>query len=854
MGRQVPSPRDCGLPEKFSAWRPAQEHALAALLASTKRIKAISAPTGFGKCFGKGTPVLLHDGRIVPVEDVTVGSAVMGADGTAKIVSGLTRGWGRLYRVSPTKGDPYIVNGDHILCLVLTDTSEYVELTVSDYLTRSATFKHRAKGYRVGVEKFGVAPRSLPLPPYFLGVWLGDGHLRSPQVTTADLEIATYLSSVADQFGLRMKRKQGHGCYTYGLVGSKSTPNPITMSLRGLGLKDRKFIPHSYRVGTPESRLQLLAGLLDTDGYLVKDTVFEISSQYADLAADIVFVARSLGFAAYATPAQKSCQTGMVGTYYRVTISGDTNTIPTRIPRRIAHPRQQRKDVLRNGIRVTPTADGDFFGFQLDSPDARFLLGDFTVVHNSAVAVAYALLTKQPTCIVTDNKGLQDQYSTDFAPCGMVDIRGRRNYCCDYRAGYTCEEGYVAQCPYRGTVACPSSVAEMRAATSSLVVTNYDKWTSARKFGQGMQHFTQVIFDEGHRATEAVDRAVQVVLHHREIEEGMRVPFPHASEAHDFTVWKPWASAVKMLAQEQFKALRAKVLATSTPKAAWIRQLTHLRLLGKRLGMIATARPADWLVEPTKDGYQFDPIASGRYAESTLFLGIPSIVIISATLRPKTLYMLGQREGSFDYQEFDSEFDPDRSPVYYIPTMRVDKRATSLDPVWLKLDQIAAQRRDRKGIVHTISYARREDLMASSRFAPSMIVNPKGEAPTDTVSLFKSSGPGTILVSPSVGAGYDFPGSSCEWQMVCKIPFPDSRSKIVKARQERDPEYAAYHAMQTLVQCFGRGMRSADDQCEGFIVDSHLDWFFPRFKHLAPRSFHRVFRRREVLPDPPPRL
>src|ERR1700722_19330581 len=110
----------------------------------------------------------------------------------------------------------------------------------------------------------------------------------------------------------------------------------------------------------------------------------------------------------------------------------------------------------------------------------------------SPVCVAAALISKVPTCVVTNSRGLQDQYLKDFKEIGMVDIRGKRNYKCDMRADYTCEEGHAARCPSKGALGCSASNAEMRAATSSLVVTNYAKWTSARKYGMGMQHFQQV--------------------------------------------------------------------------------------------------------------------------------------------------------------------------------------------------------------------------------------------------------------------------------------------------------------------------------------------------------------------------
>jgi Rad3-related DNA helicase len=472
----------------------------------------------------------------------------------------------------------------------------------------------------------------------------------------------------------------------------------------------------------------------------------------------------------------------------------------------------------------------------------------------TAVYVADALLSREPTCIVTDNRGLQDQLMGDFASIGLVDIRGRNNYTCDLQPGYSCEDGYAARCPYRGTAACPSSLAEMRAAASPLVVTNYDKWTSARKFGQGMQHFQRVVFDEGHKAPEAVARAMQVVLGAREIEETLGLDFPAATQTSEIVNWKPWANEARAEAEAMLGPAR-EALSDPDVKQTWIKHFLHLRNLTRKLSTIATCRSENWVVDEIKTGYQFDPVRVGKYAEAALLLGIPKILIVSATVRPKTLFQLGIAQSEFDYKEFASEFDPARCPIYYVPTMRVDKNHPDQSMLWVRLDQIAGRRRDRKGIVHTISYTRRDAVLGASRFAGDMIVNEQGEASTETVAFYKrAKREGTILVSPSVAEGFDFPGADCEWQFVCKIPFPDGRSKIVKARQEDDKEYGAYYAINKLVQTFGRGMRSKTDQCENFIGDDNLEWFLKRFGHLAPKSFYSFFRHVTTLPQPPTRL
>lgn len=437
----------------------------------------------------------------------------------------------------------------------------------------------------------------------------------------------------------------------------------------------------------------------------------------------------------------------------------------------------------------------------------------------------------------------------DYSSIGLVDIRGRANYRCDMREDYTCEDGYAARCPYKGTIGCPASQAEMRAASSSLVVTNYDKWTSSRKYGQGMEHFQQVIFDEGHDAPDALARAMQVIISNNEIENELELDYPLATDS--FKCWKIWASFAREVAEEKMKEWSYRLMEVSDPKQSWIRSYFHMRSLVRKLAILSTARPDDWVVDDIEGGFQFDPIRPARYSESMLLLRIPRIIIVSATLRPKTLFMLGISKANFDFQEFDSDFDRQRCPIYWVPTMRVDARVSDLGLLWMRLDQIISKRRDRKGIIHTISYARRDEIVARSRFAQSMLINLKGEPATSMVEAFKSAGPGTILVSPSVGTGYDFPGRDAEWQFICKIPFPDGRSKIVKARQEDDKEWGPYNAMQTLVQAFGRGMRSKQDSCENFVCDDHLAWFLPRYGHLAPKTFHSFFRRVEILPQPP---
>jgi hypothetical protein len=352
---------------------------------------------GNGKCLGKDTPVLMADGTLRKVQDVKQGELVMGPDSLPRRVLGTTQGIGDLFRVVPVKGEPYVVNRAHVLSLKLNanvggfQKGASVDMPLVEYLGASEGFRKRAKGYRVGVD---FPERPVGLEPYFLGLWLGDGNSRGPQVTTADAEVAEYLGGYCERMGLRLKtllQRRGKA-QTYCLTGPKDPrrgSNPILARLQALGLLQNKHIPHAYKANSREVRLQVLAGLIDSDGS-TNCGGYDYITKSEQLADDVVYLCRTLGLAAYKAKTRKSIKSiGFSGEYYRILISGDVSMVPVRLQRKKCAPRLPVKDVLVTGLHVEPLGPGEYFGFQVDR-DGRFVLGDFTVTHNSMLCQALA--------------------------------------------------------------------------------------------------------------------------------------------------------------------------------------------------------------------------------------------------------------------------------------------------------------------------------------------------------------------------------------------------------------------------------------------------------------------------------
>ena len=186
------------------------------------------------------------------------------------------------------------------------------------------------------------------------------------------------------------------GCPTYRLVRSKGTYNLVTEALDGLGLAGThsatKFIPWSYLITSRHDRLCLLAGLIDSDGAATKSGI-DYTTKSRELSADIVFLARSLGFWAKVTQKYSTCQTGEGGWFYRISMWGDFRDVPIRLARRRPTARQMNKCPLRTGFQIDPVGRGPYFGFMLDG-DHLYVDGHFVVHHNSGKTPVIAAMCR----------------------------------------------------------------------------------------------------------------------------------------------------------------------------------------------------------------------------------------------------------------------------------------------------------------------------------------------------------------------------------------------------------------------------------------------------------------------------
>ena len=274
----------------------------------------------------------------------------------------------------------------HILCLKASSKGDVFEMTVDSFVklpesSRSLLMLFRAPS--LSFDRDATAVR-MPIDPYYLGVWLGDGSGASTTIyNNHEKPVVDFLRSHAEG------QAESHARLFLPDLGATAY---ISFFLPDL--KDRKHIPQVYLRASEDVRLELLAGLIDTDGTYQEASHFYEYTQserwHERLFDDALFLVRSLGFNANRrrvyrerTYSEAFGRWLPAGWCLKMKISGDIERVPTKLPRKQARPRGDRDWSVHSITKITRNPVPEpYVGFLVDG-NKRFLREDFLVVHNS---------------------------------------------------------------------------------------------------------------------------------------------------------------------------------------------------------------------------------------------------------------------------------------------------------------------------------------------------------------------------------------------------------------------------------------------------------------------------------------
>ena len=351
----------------------------------------IAARPGIGKALALDAPLPTPTGWTT-MGDVAVGDRLLGADGRPTTVVAATHVMrGRpCYEVEFSDGSIIVADSQHQW---LTETraprrsaqqaatgynrhrNQRTFATVHTTEEIAATLRCRTADQRLNHSVVNCRPLDLPdqnllIPPYSLGVWLGDGSSQAANFTSADPEIAVHVEAEGLDVGTVQAR------------------------LRTLALLGNKHIPSIYLRASLAQRRALLAGLLDTDGTVTPGGSVQFTVTCARLARDVRELVISLGYRCGISTTQVRGRSEESATAYTITFSTEDDVFLLE-RKRLAHKQRRQYSRARSGARyiidVRPVRSVPVRCVQVDNSDQLYLAGESMIpTHNSTLGLDFA--------------------------------------------------------------------------------------------------------------------------------------------------------------------------------------------------------------------------------------------------------------------------------------------------------------------------------------------------------------------------------------------------------------------------------------------------------------------------------
>jgi len=351
----------------------------------------IKLSCGGGKCLGFDTPILMFNGNIKMVQNIIIGDKLMGDNSQPRNVLNIARGREMMYKVIKEDGESYIVNSSHILSLYDLKNKKIVDIGVQDYLKLENKFidsdeikfnigsynknliKGGLYGYRV---RISFKNQTVPFNSYLFGYIISNTNILNNN-NYSHSEIKNYFIS------------------------------------KNLISKPR--IPLEFKANCYEIQLNLLAGIIDSVGIIKRKSFYllinKINYEFFD---DIIYIIKSLGLDFISDKKSK---------FYKIILYGqDAIFIPTKIKCIYSFKTKQiiniqnlylsyfsEPRIIPYKINVIPMSTDNYYGFEIDG-NHRFVLADFTVSHNTMLAIYLSWKLGLKTLVVTHKEFLMDQW------------------------------------------------------------------------------------------------------------------------------------------------------------------------------------------------------------------------------------------------------------------------------------------------------------------------------------------------------------------------------------------------------------------------------------------------------------
>lgn len=314
---------------------------------------AVGGSVDSGKCFDPYTSIIMYNGDTKYAKDINVGDILIGDDFNKRTVLETHCGNGEMFEIETSDKKKYITNGKHVLCLK-NNLNEIIEISVNDFVNLPFEKQNTFKWYRTDVD-FKYYENNVisndDTDPYTFGLWIGKEYFYNNLLSNTNQTVIDHGNS------------------------------DLSVYFSSVNLVE-KHIPNIYKFSSKENRLKLLAGIIDINYYY-----YGTDNQYTEiflsnkknmfrLMNDIIFVINSLGLTVYENNLNQMCN------HHKISFGGiNQKNIPCKY-KKIKNFEFDNNMMVNISIKSLGT--NNYCGFQV-TENGRFLLEDFSVVHNSSL-------------------------------------------------------------------------------------------------------------------------------------------------------------------------------------------------------------------------------------------------------------------------------------------------------------------------------------------------------------------------------------------------------------------------------------------------------------------------------------
>ena len=444
--------------------------------------------------------------------------------------------------------------------------------------------------------------------------------------------------------------------------------------------------------------------------------------------------------------------------------------------------------------------------------------------------------------ILTVTKQLQDQYLEDFSNLSLV--KGRKNFQCRRDMDLSCDKGKcilaedACENPKND---CDYYLQKFNALNSKTVISNYHYMFLELNYVGDFTKRQLLICDEAHNLENTLMSQLKLEFSADDLNDYLKFDVTDEMlfelENGDYDTWLLFIQEIKYLYEKELDKIKDVNKPQLIEKISFIKK--EISDCNRFIENISYD-PYSWVFDYNADYeiIEFKPLKVDNYAKNTLIDYGEVCIFMSATILDYKFFSkcLGLSEDEVYAIRRKSPFDLNRNPIKTLGEFNLSHK-TIRENAPKTVEVVASildSHRDEKGIIHTVSGQCKDFLIDSLN--DSRLIEHNTQNRVEQLEKFKDSAEPLVLISPSMNEGVDLPGDLCRFQIIYKLPYPDLADKQIRLRANADEDWYNYKTALSLIQTYGRGMRSQDDYCVTYFIDSRIREFVNNEKFL-PDSF-----------------